>query len=165
MPRRCGGRILSDRRDLVNLLALFHAYTAVHMPSRAIVKETSPPDSYSQGGPLNMTAPNGNNYGGYNQQPPQYNQQYYSQPQQSGGVGGATIAAIIAAIVAVIAVAAMVIMFVTIPRMMHRLARPPIVNSSRLMPIAAPAPVLASTPVPRPRTMLRMRVKIPARSR
>ena len=41
-----------------------------------------------------MTAPNGNNYGGYNQQPPQYNQQYYSQPQQSGGVGGATIAAI-----------------------------------------------------------------------
>lgn len=60
-----------------------------------------------------MTAPNGNNHGGFNQQPPQYNQQYYPQPQQSGGVSGATIAAIIAAIVAVIAVAAMVIMFVT----------------------------------------------------
>ena len=59
-----------------------------------------------------MTAPNGNNYDGYNQQPPQYNQQYYPQPQNNGGVSGATIAAIIAAIVAVIAVAAMVIMFV-----------------------------------------------------
>ena len=60
-----------------------------------------------------MTAPNGNNYDGYNQQPPQLNQQYYPQPQNNGGVSGATIAAIIAAIVAVIAVAAMVIMFVT----------------------------------------------------
>ena len=60
-----------------------------------------------------MMAPNGNNFGGYSQQPPQYNQQYHSQPQQGGGVSGAMIAAIIAGIVALIAVAAMVIMFVT----------------------------------------------------
>ena len=31
-----------------------------------------------------MTAPNGNNYGGYNQQPPQYNQQYF--PSRSKAV-------------------------------------------------------------------------------
>ena len=57
-----------------------------------------------------MTAPNGNNFGGYSQQPPQYNKQHYSEPQQGGGVSGATIAAIISGIVALIAVAAMVIM-------------------------------------------------------
>lgn len=41
MPRRCGGRILGYKRNLENYLALFHAYTAAHIPSRVIVKGTS----------------------------------------------------------------------------------------------------------------------------
>lgn len=59
-----------------------------------------------------MTPPNGNDFGGYNQQP-QYNQYpAYSQPQQSRGGNGAMIAAIILGVVALLAVAAAAFFFV-----------------------------------------------------
>ena len=59
-----------------------------------------------------MTSPNGNDFGGYNQQP-QYNQYpAYSQPQQSRGGNGAMIAAIILGVVALLAIAAAVFFFV-----------------------------------------------------
>ncbi|MER0091673.1 hypothetical protein [Corynebacterium sp. KPL2838] len=58
-----------------------------------------------------MTSPNGNDFGGYNQQS-QYNQYpAYSQPQQSRG-NGAMIAAIILGVVALLAVAAAAFFFV-----------------------------------------------------
>ncbi|MER0100580.1 hypothetical protein [Corynebacterium sp. KPL2734] len=58
-----------------------------------------------------MTSPNGNDFGGYNQQP-QYNQYpAYSQPQQSRG-NGAMIAAIILGVVALLAIAAAAVFFV-----------------------------------------------------